>query len=169
MCFAASALALVAGLALAQGPQGGRGGNQPVPPQSIDLATARKMVAAAEAAAVAMHQHVAICVMDVRGDIVLFQRMDTLDIVPGATSQGKARAVLMLGVPTGQVADAIRDGKEVTVTVKRAMPGAGEVTFMRGGLPILKAGKLIGAIGVGGSASENDEKFAQAGIDAIKD
>ncbi len=36
-----------------------------------------------------------------------------------------------------------------------------------GGLPIMKNGKMIGAIGVGGSATENDQDFAQAGVDAL--
>jgi glc operon protein GlcG len=36
----------------------------------------------------------------------------------------------------------------------------------QGGLPILKDGKVIGGIGVGGSASSEDERFAQAGINA---
>lgn len=125
------------------------------------------MVAAAEAAATALKDHVAICIMDVRGDMVFFQRMDTLDLIPGSTSQGKARAALQLGVPTGQLAESISAGKPVSVTIKRAMPGAGEMVFMRGGLPIMKDGKMIGAVGVGGSATENDEKFAQVAIDAM--
>ena len=41
------------------------------------------------------------------------------------------------------------------------------MTIQQGGLPIMKNGKIIGAIGAGGSASANDEKFAQAGIDAM--
>ena len=39
---------------------------------------------------------------------------------------------------------------------------------MQGGLPMTKDGKIVAAIGVGGSASANDEKFAQAGLDAVK-
>src|SRR5580658_10438748 len=78
-----------------QGQQAGRP-NPNAPPQSIDLATAKRMIAAAEAAATALKDHVAICIMDVRGDMVFFQRMDTLDLTPGNTSQGKARAALQL-------------------------------------------------------------------------
>src|SRR6266851_2630351 len=132
--FAVLALVLVTGFATSQSfaqaapqsQQGGRGNAPPPPPQSIDLATARKMVAAAEAAATEMNQHVAICVMDARGDVVLFERMDTLDLVPGTTSQGKARAVLLFGIPTGQIADAMRSGQPVSATVRRPVPGAGE-------------------------------------------
>jgi len=139
------------------------------PAQTMDLATAKKMVAAAEAAATAMNQHIAICVMDTDGDVVLSERMNGVDHTPVATAAGKARVALVFGLPSGQIADAIHDKKPVTATLTDIPNGTGgEITLhFRGGLPVLKDGKLIGAIGVGGSASEQDEKFSQAGIDAI--
>ena len=139
------------------------------PAQTMDLASAKKMVAAAEAAAAAMDQHVAICVMDTNGDIVASERMNGTNHIPVATAQGKARAVLLFGIPTGQIAQSLSDKKPVTATLTAPQmgTGAGELTLMRGGLPVMKDGKLIGSIGVGGSASESDEKFAQAGVDAL--
>ena len=137
--------------------------------QSMDLTTAKKMVAAVEAAAAAKRQNIAVCVMDANGDVVAYERMNGSDRIPLATSEGKARAVLMFGIPTGAIADAQRDKKPVTATIT-ALPiggGGGEVTLLRGGLPIMKDGKMIGSIGVGGSASEQDEGFAQLGIDAV--
>jgi glc operon protein GlcG len=138
-------------------------------PQTMDLATAKKMVAAAEAAATAANAHVAICILDTNGDVVLSERMDGAAHTPVITSEGKARAVLLFGLPTGQIAEAMQANKPVSATITaQPMEGGGAVTLMRGGLPIMKNGKLIGAIGIGGSASETDEKFSQAGIDAIK-
>ena len=136
------------------------------PPQTMDLVMARKMAVMAEAAAAAMNQHVAVCVMDTNGDVVLLERMDGGTRVPVNAAQGKARSVLLFGVPTGQIADAMRDKKPLSTTPKALPAGGGEITLFRGGLPIMKDGKMIGAIGVGGSTSENDEKYAQAGIDA---
>jgi len=175
--FAIAALAIAAGLAITQSiaqnaPQGGGGrGDGPGRPKTMDLASAKKMVAAAEAAAAAANDHIAICVMDTNGDVVLAERMDTLpDSIPISTAQGKARAVLMFSMPTGQIADAMREKKPVsaTLTAPPVGRGGGEITLMRGGLPIMKDGKMIGSIGVGGSSSENDEKFAQIGTDALK-
>ena len=137
------------------------------PPQTMDLATARKMAAVAEAAAAAMSQHVAVCVMDTNGDVVLSERMDGGTRVPVNAAQGKARAVLLFGIPTGQISDAMRDKKPLSTTPKALPAGGGDLTLLRGGLPVMKDGKLIGTIGVGGSTSENDEKFAQAGLDAV--
>src|SRR5579864_3938635 len=83
--FALLALIFIAGLATPQSfaqaaPQAapqGRGQQPAGPPQTMDLATAKKMIAGAEAAAAAMNQHVSICVLDTNGDVVLFERMDT--------------------------------------------------------------------------------------------
>jgi glc operon protein GlcG len=137
------------------------------PPQQIDVAIAKKMVAAVEAAAAAMNQHVAICIMDSRGDLVFFERMDTINVIPVGSAQAKAHAVLLFGITSGQIGDAMRDGKPVIAKGKAPLAGYGDMDFRQGGLPIMKNGKMIGAIGVGGSASESDEQFAQAGIDAV--
>jgi len=134
----------------------------------MDLESAKKIVAAAEAAAAAANQHVAICVMDTNGDAVLTERMNGTGRGIISAAQGKARAVLLFGMPTGQISDANRDKKPVTATITALPLGAGgEVVLLRGGLPVMRDGKLIGAVGGGGSASETDEKFAQAGLDAL--
>ena len=136
------------------------------PPQQIDLATAKKMAAAAEAAATALNQHIAICIMDARGDMVFFERGDTINSIPVGSSQGKAHAVLMFGLPTKQIAEAMKAGTPMPL-LKAPATGFSDLDIRQGGLPIMKNGKMIGAIGVGGSASESDEAFAQAGIDAL--
>ena len=74
---------------------------------------------------------------------------------------------IMFGLPSKEVQDAMVAGKPISATLTAPVAGAWELTIQQGGLPILKDGKVIGAIGCGGSASANDEKFAQAGIDAL--
>ena len=132
------------------------------PPQLLDLATA-----AVEAAAAAQNQHVAICVMDARGDMVLFERMEMVNIIPVGSSQAKAHAVLLFGLPTSQIANAMSNGTKIFAPLKTTLAGGGDLDLRPGGLPLMKNGRLIGSIGVGGSASESDEQFAQAGIDAV--
>jgi glc operon protein GlcG len=132
---------------------------------TIDFATAQKMAVAARAAAAAAGANVAIAVVDSNGDLVYFERMDGSGAV--AASQGKARAAMLFGLPTKQVADAMAAGKSLPVTVTKPPQGAQELLILQGGLPVVKDGKVVAAIGVGGSSSANDEKFAQAGIDAL--
>jgi glc operon protein GlcG len=150
------------------GAPGAPGGQAAQPPkQTIDVATAKKMVAAAEAAATAANAHVAISVVDSNGDLVYFERMDTAAPRAVTSSQGKARAALLFGMPSREVQEAMAAGKPLATTITAPAAGAWEITIQQGGLPILKDGKVIAAIGCGGSASANDEKFAQAGIDAM--
>ena len=129
-----------------QGQGQGRGS---APPQNIDVATARKMVAAAEAAAISANAQVAIAVVDANGDLVYFERMDGASARAVTSSQGKARAALLFGLPTKDVQDAIRAGKPISVTVTNPAAGAWELTPAQGGLPVIKDGKVVAAIGCG--------------------
>jgi len=165
---------IVVGFALlgaaAQAPQGqGQGRGQAAAPRTlgVDVATAKKMVAAAEAAAIAANAQVAIAIVDNNGDLVFFERMDGASARAVTSAQGKARAALLFGLPTKEVQDAIAAGKPVTATITAPAAGAWELTTGQGGLPILKDGKVVAAIGCGGSLPANDEKFAQAGITAM--
>jgi len=162
---------IVVGFALlgsaAQGQGQGRGQAAPPKPPGVDAATAKKMVAAAEAAAIAANAQVAIAVVDGNGDLVYFERMDGASARAVTSSQGKARAALLLGVPTKEAQDAMNAGKPVPVTLTAPAAGAWEITIGQGGLPILKDGKVVAAMGCGGSLPANDEKFCQAGINAM--
>jgi len=152
----------------AQAPQGGqRGQAAPAKPVGVDAATAKKMVAAAEAAALAGNAQIAIAVVDGNGDLVYFERMDGASARAVTSSQGKARAALLLGVPTKEAQDSITAGKQIPVTLNNPPAGAWEITIGQGGLPIKKDGKVVAAMGCGGSLPANDEKFCQAGIDAM--
>jgi glc operon protein GlcG len=155
----------------AQAPPGGQGRGQaaaPARPVGVDAATAKTMVAAAEAAAVALSAQMAIAIVDGNGDLVYFERMDGASARAVTSAQGKARAALLLGVPTKEAQDASAAGKPVTVTLTTPPAGAWEITIGQGGLPILKDGKVVAAMGCGGSLPANDEKICQAGIDAMK-
>jgi uncharacterized protein GlcG (DUF336 family) len=134
----------------------------------MKLFVAKMMVAAVKSAAEAQKEHIAVCVMDMNGDIVALARMDKTDAAQLGASQGKARAVLLFGMPTGAISDAQRANKPVTAMISSPAMGAvgGQITLTRGGLPILKDGVMIGSIGVSGSLAEKDEKYAQIGINA---
>jgi glc operon protein GlcG len=157
------------GAAQQPAPAGGRG-LPPARPALVDLATAQKMVAAASSAARTAGASVAIAVIDANGDLVAFERMDGASPQAVTSSQGKARAAILFGVPTKQIQDAAAAGSPISVTLTSPPPlaGATDLTPFQGGLPLKKDGKVIAAIGVGGSAPANDEKFAQAGLDALK-
>ena len=153
-----------AGAANAPG-QGGRAA-APQPPSPIDAATARKIVAAAEQTAGAASAKVAIAVVDVNGDLVALSRLDGASSRAVVSAQGKARAAILFGVPTKQVSDAIAAGTPLPVTLTPAGVGTSGIVTNQGGVPLFIDGKLAGAVGVGGSSSAEDERFAKSGVEA---
>jgi glc operon protein GlcG len=155
-----------AGQSASAGASGGRAA-APAVKANIDLATARKMLAAAEAAAADAKANVAIAVVDANGDLVSFVRMDGATGRAVTSAQGKARTALLFGVPSKEAGDAVASGKSISVTLTNPVAGA-ELTLQQGGIPVFKDGKIVAAIGAGGSAPATDEKIAQAGADAAK-
>jgi glc operon protein GlcG len=152
-----------------QGRPGGGGGGMGGPrPQTMDLALAQKIADAVQAAIEAADEQAAICIMDSNGDIVVFERIDETNRIPVGTAEGKARAVLMFGVPTAEVATAQRNPVPLQVTPPAVGSAPAVIATMSGGLPIYKDGKMIGAMGVGGADSKDagDAMLAQIGIEA---
>jgi len=158
------------------GAQGRPGGPPPTPrPMGIDSATAKTMVAAAEAQAIAQKAQAAIAIVDaVNGDLVAFLRVDGATQVAVVSAEGKARAALLFGVATKVVADSIKAGKPVPLLITTPAVAGGiwgrmvNVSTNQGGMLIRRDGKIIGAIGVGGGGGGDlDDKVAQAGLNAL--
>jgi glc operon protein GlcG len=145
---------------------GGRTAAAP-PSSPIDAATARRILAAAEQTAAAASAKVAIAVVDVNGDLVALSRLDGASSRAVVSAQGKARAAILFGVPTKQVSDAIAAGTPLPVTLTPAAAGAAGIVTNQGGVPFFIDGRLAGAVGVGGSSSAEDERFASAGVAAV--
>lgn len=156
-----------AGAPNAGAPAAGRGGRGGAP-ALIDLATAKKIVDAAEAFAVAQSLKVAISVVDANGDLVYFRRMDGAIAAGVTAAPGKARAAILFGLPTKDLADAVAAGKPVSTVITPSGLAAGTVTVQQGGIPFIKDGKVIAGIGVGGATSAQDETIAKAGLEAAK-
>lgn len=127
----------------------------------ITLDAAKKMVAAGEAEAVANGWNVAITVVDASGALILFQKLD--DTQPGsiAISQGKARTAALFKRPTKVLEDMVAAGKTAFLAVESMLP-------VQGGLPVVVDGKVIGAVGVSGVTSAQDEQVAAAAVAALE-
>ena len=128
----------------------------------ITLDSAKKVMAAAEAEAVANSWTVVIYIVDSGGNVVMLQRMDNTQYGSLVVAEGKARTALNFRRPSKAFQDLIAGGG----------PAHGYLTFnhitaVQGGLPVIIDGKIIGAIGVSGVTSAQDEQIASAGIKAI--
>ena len=137
------------------------------PLMTLDLA--KKMADACEAAqASAGWPKVNIAVVDRGADLVLFRRQDDAFLGSVEISINKAKSAASIPFPTRTIAELVygTDGKP------GAIPGLAfaDVVAFAGGLPINTAsGALVGAIGVSGATSDQDEDCAKAGIAAIAD
>ncbi|MET7491853.1 heme-binding protein [Streptomyces sp900116325] len=121
------------------------------------LATART---AAEAAGVAA----AVSVLDAGGHLLAFRRDDRAVLIAGETSTRKAFTAIQLGAPTADLVDAVQPGG-LFHTLPTALDRP--LLFIAGGVPVFRDGRLIGAVGVGGGAPEQDHGFATAAVEAL--
>ncbi|MCI4428813.1 MAG: heme-binding protein [Burkholderiales bacterium] len=146
------AAAALAAAATAQGPGYGT---------AVDLDTAKKLAAAAAIEAKKNSWPVAIAIVDNHGTLVYYEMLDDTQTASANVSIEKVRASAMFRRPSKAFEDAVAGGRVAVPGLTGAMP-------IDGGLPIVVAGKVIGAIGVSGVTSQQDAQVARAGIDALK-
>jgi glc operon protein GlcG len=127
----------------------------------LTLAAARKMVAAAEAEATRNNWPGVIAVVDDGGWPILVVRMDNAALLAGVElAPGKARTAALFRKPSQALEDAINNGR-IAATTARGF------TMMKGALPIVVDGQVIGAIGVSADTPDHDVQIAQAGLAAL--
>jgi uncharacterized protein GlcG (DUF336 family) len=130
----------------------------------ITLEAAKKAMAAAEAEAKKNNWPVVISIIDSGGHLVALHRIDNTQLGSIEIATGKAMTALKLRRPSKALQDAIAGGG-AGLRMLAIYPG---VTPLEGGLLIVADGKIIGAIGVSGVASDQDAVVAKAGADAAK-
>jgi uncharacterized protein GlcG (DUF336 family) len=126
----------------------------------ITLEGAKKMMASAEAEARKNSWTVAIAIVDAAGSLIMFQKLD--ETQPGSieVAIGKARSAANFKRPTKALEEIISGGRSVFLALEGLTP-------LQGGLPVVADGKVIGAVGVSGVLSSQDEQVAQAALDAL--
>jgi uncharacterized protein GlcG (DUF336 family) len=122
------------------------------------------LVTAAHRAAEAAGVTVSVTVLDAGGHLLAFRRDDRAVLISGETSTRKAYTALQLNAPTVDLVDAVQPGG-LFHTLPTALDRP--LLFIAGGVPVHRDGRLIGAIGVGGGAPEQDHGFATAAVEAL--
>lgn len=106
----------------------------------------------------------AIAVVDAGGQLVVVQRLDGSFPAAPEVAVGKARTAALFRKPTRDFEDLIKQGRSPMLAVAAVT----SFTPLQGGLPLLKDGAVVGAIGVSGASSAGqDEEIAQAGAAAF--
>jgi uncharacterized protein GlcG (DUF336 family) len=128
---------------------------------ALELADIKAIDAAAEAEALKNNWAVSIAIVDGGGHMLWFQRLDGAAPISAHIAPGKARTSAMGRRESKAYEDMINGGRASFLSAPN-MEG-----MLEGGVPIIKDGQCIGAVGVSGVKSNEDAQIAKAGIAAI--
>jgi glc operon protein GlcG len=97
-----------------------------------------------------------IAVVDTGGHVIALQRLDNTFAASADIAVGKARTAVLFRKPTRVFEDLVNGGRTTMVTLP-------DFTPLQGGVPITAGGQVVGAVGVSGAASaQQDEDIANA-------
>ena len=126
---------------------------------SLTLADVKQMLAACEAEAERNNWAVAISIVDDGGFLLGFARLDGAPAISAEVSLGKARTSAVTRRPSKVFEDRVKE-RPGFVTFPAG-------TLIQGGVPIMHQLEGVGAIGVSGVQSHEDEQVATAGVKAL--
>jgi glc operon protein GlcG len=127
----------------------------------LELADVKRIAAAAEAEALANQWRVSIAIVDDGGHPLWLQRLDGADAVSAHISASKAHTAALGRRESKVYEDMINGGRTAFVSAP-LLDG-----LLEGGVPILKDGQCLGAVGVSGVKASEDAQVARAGIAAL--
>ncbi|CAN1509525.1 Haem-degrading [Burkholderiaceae bacterium] len=127
----------------------------------LELADAKLIAAAAEAEALKNQWAVTIAIVDDGGHLLWLQRLDGAPPISAHIAPAKAHTSALGRRESKVYEDVINKGRASFLSVPTIQG------LLEGGVPILKDGQTIGAVGVSGVKSTEDAQIARAGIAAL--
>ena len=136
---------------------------QTIDKKSLSLDGAEKVMAAAKAEAKRLNAPGGVvAVVDDGGNLVALARLDGTFAAGANISIGKARTAVLFKKPTKVFEDIIKNGRTSMVALN-------DFTPLQGGVPIVIDNQIVGAVGVSGASSaQQDEELAIAGSKAFE-
>lgn len=128
---------------------------------TLELADLKAIAAAAEAEAARHQWAVSIAIVDDGGHLLWLQRLDGAPPVSAHIAPAKA-STAALGRRESRIYEEMINGGRVSFLSAPELRG-----MLEGGVPILKDGQCLGAVGVSGVKSAEDAQVARAGIAAL--
>jgi len=132
---------------------------------SLSLNQANQIITAALTKARDLNlKPVSVIVLDARASLVAAQSEDGVSIMRAQIAHGKANAAIQLGMGTR----ALMNRAEQQAYFVSAINGlaGGDFVPVPGGCLVMDGDTLIGAVGISGDTSDNDEAAVVAGIEA---
>src|SRR6202451_2279332 len=130
----------------------------------VNLADARRVIAAAEKKAQEIGQPMNVAIADEGGNLVAHIRMDGAWIGSIDVSINKAFTSRAFDISTKDLASNSQSGQQFFGI---HVSNHGKIMIFAGGIPLKRDGKVVGAIGVSGGMGEQDQTVAEAGAAAF--
>jgi uncharacterized protein GlcG (DUF336 family) len=105
-----------------------------------------------------------VAVLDPGGHLVVLKRQDGSGILRADIAMAKAWGVLGMGLPARALADRAQRAPQFFAAL--TVLSGGRMMPVAGGVPLTVAGQLVGAAGISGDTSDNDEACAVHGAQA---
>lgn len=132
--------------------------------ETISSEEARRVIDAAAAKAAEIGQPMDIAVVDAGGNLKAHVRMDGANIGSIPISINKAYTAIAFQCETGGLQGATRpDGPIYGLNDAHG----GRLVVFPGGIPLVRDGNIMGAIGVSTGTIEQDQEVAEAGVEAF--
>ncbi len=127
----------------------------------LEFKDVKAITAAAEAEALKNNWAVVIAVVDDGGNLLALSRLDGVAPISSHIAPAKAKTAA-LGCRESRIYEEMINGGRVSFLSAPQLEG-----MLEGGVPIMKDGLCIGAVGVSGVKSAEDAQIARAGIAAL--
>lgn len=123
------------------------------------LAFAKTIADRVEAEASRAKVPVAVCVIDIHGNLVLHHRMNGAPVFAIGLSERKAYTSALVGVRTADLLPVVQPGQPLFPLMSQD-----QYCAMGGGAPVMSEGRVIAGVGVSGGSVEQDVAVLEAGI-----
>ncbi len=127
----------------------------------LEMADIKLMAAAAEAEAVKNQWAVTVAIVDDGGHLLWLQRLDGAPALSAHIAPAKAHTSALGRRESKFYEDVINQGRAAFLSAPEIQG------LLEGGVPIVKDGQCLGAVGVSGVKSPEDAQIARAGIAAL--
>jgi uncharacterized protein GlcG (DUF336 family) len=104
---------------------------------------------------------VAVCVMDIHGNVVLKHRMSGAPAFSIDISERKAYTSALVGVRTADISPLVQPGQALFPLMGLS---EGRYCSMGGGAPLTKEGQLVAGVGVSGGTVEQDVAILESAL-----
>jgi len=125
------------------------------------LALAKDIASRVEAQSARAKTPVAVCVIDIHGNVVLKHRMNGAPTFSMEISERKAYTSALVGVRTADLSPLMQPGKELYALVGLS---GGRFCSMGGGAPLTSDGQLVAGVGVSGGTVEQDVSILESAL-----